>query len=136
MTQSMHAYRATQAYQGAAVAVPPLKAVVMLFDGAIMLLQKSVEACEAKRFEEGHTHLIRAISIMRGLSHHLIVGNALGDRLYKAYNGLILASLKSFGRPDAARRYGKIIVGLTNLRDAWKYVADTQPGPRKVGNRA
>jgi flagellar protein FliS len=132
----MHAYRATQAYQGAAVAVPPLKAVVMLFDGAILFLQKSVEACEAKRFEEGHTYLIRAISILRGLSYHLIVGSALGDRLYKTYNGLIFAALSSFNRPDAARRYGKIIIGLTNLRDAWKYVADTQSAPRKAGNRA
>jgi len=135
MTQSMHAYRATQAYQGTAVAVPPLKAVVMLFDGAILFLQKSVEACEARRFEEGHAYLIRAVSILRGLSHHL-VGNALGDRLYKTYNGLIFAALNSFGRPDAARRYGKIVVGLTNLRDAWKHVAETQSAPRRANDRA
>ena len=130
MTQSMHAFRATQAYQGAAVAVSPMKAVVMLFDGAILYLQKTIEACEAKRFEEGHAHLVRATSILRGLSHHLDVGNALGDRLYRTYNGLIFAAHNSFGRPDAARRYGKILKGLNDLRDAWKYVAETQT-PRK-----
>src|SRR6185295_15665245 len=52
MTQSSMAYRANQAYRGAAVAVPPLRAMVMLYDGAITFLQKSVEAQEARRFEE------------------------------------------------------------------------------------
>jgi flagellar protein FliS len=130
----MHAYRASQAYQGAAVTIPPLKAVVILFDGAILFLQKSVEASEAKRFEESHNHLIRATSILRGLSHHL-ADNALGKRLYQTYSGLIVAALGSFGRPNAALRYRKIIKGLTDLRDAWKYVAETQ-SPRKNGSRA
>jgi flagellar protein FliS len=131
----MHAYRASEAYRGAAVTVSPLKGVVMLLDGAILFLQKSVEASEAKRFEESHNHIIRATAILRGLSHHLVVGNALGDRLFRTYNGLIMAALASFGRPDSARRYGKIIKGLTDLRDAWKHVADTQ-SPRSGSARA
>jgi flagellar secretion chaperone FliS len=135
MTQTMRAYQVSQAYRGAAVTVSPLKAVVMLFDGAILFLQKSVDSYNAKRFEESHDYLVRATSILRGLSHHLVVNNALGDRLFKTYNGLIMASLRSFGRPDAGVRYAKIIKGLTDLRDAWKYVSETQP-PRSNQARA
>jgi flagellar protein FliS len=35
MTQNSMAYRANQAYRVAAVTVPPLKAMVMLYSGAI-----------------------------------------------------------------------------------------------------
>jgi flagellar secretion chaperone FliS len=132
MTQTMRAYQVSQAYRGAAVTVSPLKAVVMLFDGAIMFLQKSVESYNAKRFEESHDHLVRATSILRGLSHHLIVNNPMGDRLFRTYNGLIMASHSSFGRPDAPQRYAKIIKGLTDLRDAWKYVAEIHGQGRKT----
>jgi flagellar secretion chaperone FliS len=128
MTQNMNAYRVTQAYRGASTTVAPLTAVVMLLDGAILYLKKTVEAAEAKRFEESHGHLVRATSILRGLSHNLNFekGGPLAERLYKTYSSLILASLRSFGRPDAALRYRRLIVGLTEFRDAWKYVAATR----------
>ncbi len=71
MTQSSVAYRANQAYRGAAITVPPLKAVIMLLNGAITFLQRSSQAQQAKRFEEGYEHLTRATAILRGLSHHL-----------------------------------------------------------------
>src|SRR5882757_204877 len=101
MTQNATAYHANNAYRSAAVAVPPLKAVVMLCDGAITLLQKAQEAHDAKRFEEGHTYLTRATAILRGLSHNLDFtrGGAMADRLYRTYNALIMACLRSYGRP-------------------------------------
>jgi flagellar protein FliS len=130
----MNAYQAAQAYRGAAATVSPLNAVVLLFDGAILFLQKTIEAAEHKRFEESHGHLIRATSILRGLSHHLNFdrGGALAERLFQTYNALIVSSLASFGRPDAAQRYRKIIAALTDLRNAWKSVAGTV-GSRKIG---
>ena len=64
MTQNAFAYRANQAYRGAAVAVPPLRAVVMLLNGAITFLQKSLEAQEARRFEEAHENMVRATAIL------------------------------------------------------------------------
>jgi flagellar protein FliS len=128
MTQAFNAYRGAQAYRNAAVAVPPLSAVVMLFDGAILSLKKTIEAAEAKRFEESHSHLMRATAILRGLSHHLNVekGGALATRLFRTYNSLILASLRAFGRPDSAQLYRRLIVSVAELRDAWKYVATTR----------
>lgn len=129
----MDAYRVAQAYRNAAVAVPPLTAVVMLFDGAILFLQRTVEAAENKRFEESHGHLVRATTILRGLSHHLNFekGGALAERLYRTYNSLIMASLAAFGRPDASERYRRLIASLTELRDAWKSVAATVASARR-----
>jgi flagellar protein FliS len=127
MNSNPQAFRALQAYRDASIAVPPLKAVVMLFDGAIVFLRKSVAASQAKRFEESHNHLIRTTTILRGLSQHLNFekGGALAERLFKTYNGLIMAALRTYGRPDAPAQYDRIIVSLTELRDAWAYVAAT-----------
>jgi flagellar protein FliS len=125
MMQSSSPFQATQAYRSASVAVPPLKALVMLYDGAIMFLQKAIDAAEARRFEESHDYMIRATAILRGLSHNLDFdrGGAIAERLYKTYHALIMACLRSFGRPDAAKCYHRIIASLTELRDAWKFVA-------------
>ena len=125
MMQRSTIHQATQAYRNASVAVPPLKALVMLYDGAIMFLQKAVQAAEARRFEESHDHMIRATAIMRGLSHNLDFerGGAVAERLYKTYHALIMACLRSFGRPDAALCYHRINASLTELREAWKFVA-------------
>lgn len=134
MTQNTFAYRANQAYRGAAVAVPPLKAVALLIDGAITALQKALEAQEARRFEEGHDHLMRATAILRGLSHHLDSnrGGALADRLYKTYNALIVAALRAYGRPRARENFGRIVKSLTDLRDAWKFVDATMARSAKA----
>jgi len=116
---------AAQAYRTASVAVPPLQAMVLLFDGAILFLRKSVQATEQRRFEDSHGHLLRATAILRGLSHNLNFsrGGALAERLYQTYHALIMACHKSYGRPDAAARYDRIIGSLGELRDAWKQVA-------------
>jgi len=124
MTQSSAAYRANQAYRGAAVTVPPLRAVIMLLNGAITFLQKSLQDQQAKRFEEGFEHLTRATAILRGLSHHLdsTRGSAVADELYQAYNLLILACLRSYGRPQAPENFRRIIASLVELREAWEFV--------------
>lgn len=131
MTQSSPNYQATQAYRSAAVSVPPLRALVMLYDGAILFLRKSVQAAEARRFEESHDYMIRATAILRGLSHHLDFarGGQVAERLHQTYHALIMACLTSFGRPDAALRYHRIIASLVELRDAWAYVAQTASRP-------
>lgn len=115
---------AAQAYRSAAVAVPPLRAVVMLIDGAIKALQSSIAATDLKRYEESHTQMIRATAILRGLSHHLNFGKggAVAEGLHETYHALIMACLRSYGRPNSADCYKRIIGSLTELRDAWAYV--------------
>jgi len=118
------AYMANQAYRGAATSVPPLKAVSMLLGGTITSLQQSLAAQEARRFEEGHEHLMKATAILRGLSHNLdfAKGGDVAERLFQTYNAMILASLKSYGRPQARESFRRIIAGLTELREAWEFV--------------
>jgi flagellar secretion chaperone FliS len=137
MTQNSMAYRANQAYRVAAVTVPPLKAMVMLYGGAITLLKKSVDAQEAGRFEEGHEYLMRATAILRGLSHHLdfVRGGAVAERLYQTYNALILACLRSYGRPRVRENFRRIIASLTELREAWEYVDTNLARTTKVVRR-
>lgn len=124
MMHNQMAYMANQAYRGAATTVPPLKAVSMLLGGAITFLQKALAAQEARRFEEGHEYLLKATAILRGLSHNLDFtnGGAVAERLYQTYGALILASLKAYGRPHARESFGRIIAGLTEMREAWEFV--------------
>ena len=74
-----------------------------------------------------HAHLTRATAILRGLSHNLDVtrGGAMADRLFRTYNALIMACLRSYGRPQAKENFRRIIASLTELRDAWKFVEAT-----------
>jgi flagellar protein FliS len=127
MTENAMAHRASQAYRTAAVAVPPLRAVVMLHNGAITFLQRAIEAQEARRFEEGHGYMMRATAILRGLSHNLdsSSGNSMAERLYKTYNALILACLRSYGRRQAKESFRRIIASLTRLRESWEFVEAT-----------
>src|SRR3954453_4360018 len=124
MTQSSLAQRASQAYRGAAVAVPPLRAVIMLLNGAISSLQKCLQAQEARCFEEGHAHLTRATAILRGLSLHLdpVRGRAVADRLFETYNSLIVAALRAYGRPHMRENFQRIMTSLSELREAWEAV--------------
>jgi flagellar secretion chaperone FliS len=123
MNRSMS--QANQAYRSASVAVPPLKAMVMLHEGAMMFIQKAIQAADARRFEESHGYMMRATAILRGLSHNLDFdrGGAVAERLYRTYHALIMACLRSFGRPDASESYHRIVASLAELRDAWKFVA-------------
>jgi flagellar protein FliS len=123
--------QAAQAYRSTSVAVSPLRAVIMMLDGAITFLQKSVQAAEAKRFEESHSHMIRATAILRGLSHNLNFdkGGAVAERLHTTYHSLIMACLRSFGRPEAPDSYRRIIESLREMRDAWISVALQSPRP-------
>ncbi|KZD25122.1 flagellar protein FliS [Tardiphaga robiniae] len=129
--QHQENFQAAQAYRQAAVAVPPLRAVVMMIDGAITALQKSVAASEDKKFEESHDLMIRATAILRGLSHNLNFdrGGEVAEGLHATYHTLIMACLRSFGQPNAAQCYGRIIASLTELRDAWVVVARSTAKP-------
>jgi len=130
MMHNPMAYMANQAYRGAATSVPPLKAISMLLGGAITFLQKSLVAQEARRFEEGHEYLMKATAILRGLGHNLdfAKGGDVAERLFQTYNAMILACLKAYGRAHARESFGRIIAGLTELREAWEHVDATVRG--------
>ncbi len=131
MMQHQSNFQAAQAYRSASTAVSPLRAVIMMTDGAIGFLQKSIKAGEDGKFEESHGHMIRATAILRGLSHNLNFdkGGAVAEGLHKTYHALIMACLRSYGRPDSAVCYRRIIASLAEMRDAWVSVALQVPKP-------
>ncbi|WP_315739748.1 MULTISPECIES: flagellar export chaperone FliS [unclassified Bradyrhizobium] len=138
MTQNSMAQFASQAYRGAAVAVPPLRAVIMLLNGAMLSLQKSLQAQEARRFEEGHIHVTRATAILRGLSLHLdpTRGGPVADQLFGTYNALIVAALRAYGRPHMRENFQRITQSLLELREAWEAVDAAARGKRAAGDSA
>ncbi|MGJ4906012.1 flagellar export chaperone FliS [Bradyrhizobium sp. HKCCYLS2058] len=138
MTQSSMAQFASQAYRGTAVAVPPLRAVIMLLNGAVTCLQKSVQAQEVRRFEEGHAHLTRATAILRGLSLHLnsTRGGPVADQLFGTYNALIVAALRAYGRPHMRENFQRITESLLELRQAWEAVDVAARGKRAAADSA
>lgn len=131
MMQHQSNFHAAQAYRSAATAVSPLRAVIMMTDGAINFLRKSIEATEGGKFEHSHGHMIRATAILRGLSHNLNFekGGAVAESLHATYHALIMACLGSYGRPDSAARYLRIIESLKEMRDAWISVAQQTAKP-------
>lgn len=120
------------AYRRAAVAVPPATAVVKLYDGAIVRLERAVLALEARHFEESFNNVTAVVSILRGLSYILDFdrGGELAVRLRTMYSSNILALLRSVGKPDAVARFRRIGKGLRDLRDAWFEIAKRPPEPR------
>ncbi len=125
ISQGSMAYRAAQAYRSASITVPPLRAVVLLLDGAIAALQLSIVAYQARRFEDSHQQMTRATTILRGLSHHLDTGRGgtIAGQMFTTYNALILACLRSFGRPAMRSDYLRVIDSLADLRSSWDAVA-------------
>ena len=129
MTEQMFARQASTAYRNVAVIVPPLTALVMLYDGAITYLQRTIQAVEARRPEEAHNHLVHATSILRGLDHNLDFerGGACAERLHRVYNAFIFGALRASGRQDGCQSYRKIVVALTDMREAWATIAGMPP---------
>jgi len=55
----------------------------------------------------------------------------MAERLYKTYNALILACLRSYGRRQARESFQRIIASLTRLRESWNSSKRPPPGTPK-----
>ncbi|NJL07929.1 MAG: flagellar protein FliS [Methylacidiphilales bacterium] len=120
---------AAAAYRTAAVTVAPTTAIVIALDRVLLNLKRTIEATQAKRFDEAFNLTSHSTQILRGLAHHIDVekGGALAERLQKTYHANNMAMLLTMGKPDAIRRYQKLAEGLTELRDAWAQIARIPP---------
>jgi len=103
------------------VTTSPLTGVVMLYDGVIAELSRTIAALQQKKLDQAFGHLNTATTILRGLCHNLDFarGGALAERMRDTYVRLILSALHAFGKPDAVARLTKIRQAVTTLRDAW-----------------
>lgn len=123
MTSSANS--AISAYRKVATQVHPTVAVVKLFDEVLRRIRLTIKDTEARRMEDAYINISRASLILRGLSSNLRFdkGDDMAATLKDTYIKNMLAMHTSFGKPDAVERYGKIIEGLTQLRNAWAIIA-------------
>lgn len=121
MTQHANYTQVANSYRRSAVTTSPLTGVVMLYDGVIAELSRTIAALQQKKLDQAFGHLNTATTILRGLCHNLDFarGGALAERMRDTYVRLILSALHAFGKPDAVARLTKIRQAVTTLRDAW-----------------
>lgn len=126
MNAPRHAYAA---YQAASQQVPPLQAVVLLFDGILVRIHRAAVCAEKKDYGEQFNQIIKATDILRGLLASLDMerGGDLAVRLRDTYETNMRALLRTVGRPEACQCLDKISVGLRNLRNAWAELAGMPP---------
>lgn len=127
MNQSLNT--AISAYRSAATQVHPMVAVVRLFDEVLRRIRLTIRDTQAKKMEDAYINISRASLILRGLAGNLRFEQdaELATTLQNAYFQNMIAMHTSFGKPDAVERYGRIMEGLTELRNTWAAVAGMAP---------
>lgn len=123
MNQNLNS--AISAYRSGAGQAHPMVAVVRLFDEVLRRIRLTIRDTEARKMEDAYINISRASLILRGLAGNLRFehGEDLATTLQEAYVQNMIAMHTSFGKPDAVERYGRILVGLTELRNTWAGVA-------------
>jgi flagellar protein FliS len=124
-----HLQMSVAAYRKAATSVHPSVAVVRLYDETILAVTQAIRAKQAGDHEGAFVKVLRAATILRGLSHSLdfAKGGAVSERLFSVYKRYILLLHVSYGKPDVVARYRKLLEGLGELRDAWASIAGMPP---------
>jgi flagellar protein FliS len=103
--------------------------IIMLYDGAIRFLKKSLKDIENKDMEASHNHITRARKIVLELMFSLDMdkGGEIAGNLYELYffinQELIKANLKKDG--DVI---DECITLLDDLRSTWKDVLNQKTG--------
>jgi flagellar secretion chaperone FliS len=121
MAQHATYSHAATLYRATAATTSPLAGIVMLYDGVIRELSRTIAAIEQKRLDAAFSHVELATTILRGLCHNLDFerGGPFAERMRDTYVRLIMSTLHSLGKPDAIVRFNKLIGAVAKLRDAW-----------------
>lgn len=119
--------RGISAYRAAQRTVPPLVAVVMLYDTALLHIATAAEAAEGVDVETQFNEITKAVRILSGLKGNLNFdkGGKVARSLRDMYDSVSHALLRSVGRPDSKLRYEKLMRALRETRDAWASIAYT-----------
>lgn len=125
MPDPRRARKAVGVYQSALMTVPPLQAVVMLYDRVLAHLHGASAALRSGDYPRQLEESMRAVEILRGLLSVLDTarGGEVAYRLGETYRSNMTAILSSLGSADAETCYDRISRGLRALRNAWADVA-------------
>ncbi len=126
--------KAISAYATANSAVPPLVAVVRLYERAMTHLHVAREAAAKGRFEEHHSAVNRAIMILAGLDSILIFDKYedVATTLRQFYRRLIVQAGAAASRRDPVAACDSLISQLSFMLKAWQAIAAERGGAPTV----
>ena len=121
-----HSRYAINAYQAAQRTMPPLKAVVMLYDGILVRITKAAEHARAGEFQKQFECVMSAARIIDGLNRHLDMerGGEVALRLRDTYESVARALFRSVGKSSAPEACERLAAAVRELRDAWATIAN------------
>lgn len=134
MSQSRYAINA---YQAAQLTTPPLKVVVMLYDGILVRISKAADAARHGDSQKHFESVMSAARIIDGLNRHLDMekGGQVAVRLRETYEAVARALFRSVGKETGAEACDRLYAAVRELRDAWAEIAGmAPPAPRTEVN--
>jgi flagellar secretion chaperone FliS len=122
--------RVATAYGQAAQTIPPLRQVVMLYDGAIARLHEARQAIADGRIEDRFNAVQKASRIVDALHSCLDFdrGGEVAPLLDRVYTCISLRMQRINTGNDAAV-CDEVIARLGELRDAWRALAEDRACP-------
>lgn len=126
--------KAISAYATANSAVPPLVAVVRLYERAMTHLHAARDAAAAGRFEAHHEAVNRAAMIFAGLDSILIFDKYedVATTLRQFYRRLIVQAGAAASRRDPVAACDSLISQLSFMLKAWQAIAAERGGAPTV----
>ncbi len=115
--------RAATAYGQAVQTIPPLRQVVMLYDGAIARLHEAQRAIADGRVEDRFNAVQKASRIVDALHACFDCGGEVAPLLDRVYTYVSLRMQRINTGNDAAV-CDEVIARLGELRDAWRTLAE------------
>ncbi len=124
---------AISAYQAAQLTTPPLKVVVMLYDGILVRIARAAEYARQGDFQKQFESVMSAARIIDGLNRHLDMekGGQVAVGLRETYEAVARALFRSVGKETAPEACDKLVSAVRELRDAWAEIA----GEAKLSNQ-
>jgi len=131
MNQSRYAI---SAYQAAQRTLPPLKVVVMLYDGILVHITRAGDSARKGDYQKQFEYVLSAARIIDGLNRHLDMerGGQVAINLRETYEAVARCLFRSVGKETAAEACDRLVLAVRELRDAWAEIAgmDSNPEPR------
>ncbi len=120
--------RAVTAYGQAAETIPPLRQIVMLYEGAILRLQEAKKAIAEERIEDRHRAVSKAAAIVDALQGCLDFeqGGEVATHLDRFYTYVSFRIRQIDVRNDPAI-CDELIARLGEMRESWAAIEGTTP---------
>ncbi|WP_120496218.1 flagellar export chaperone FliS [Kiloniella sp. EL199] len=128
------------AYSQASKNVSPLKAIVMLYEGAIRLINEAKRAHDVQDYEARFIAIDKASKIILGLQGQLDFENGgdVSPMLHEFYDSLFMRMMQANSRnPEPI--FEDVLISLKNMKETWAAVAEqigegSQPARDVGGN--